>query len=51
VRGRYAANVHGFQTRLDAERPIGAESVLHPRIFDDDIVVRQIAGEIERARP
>jgi hypothetical protein len=36
---------------LDAQRPVGVEGILHPRILDDDVVVRQIAGEIERVRP
>jgi hypothetical protein len=31
---------------LDAERPVGAEGVLHPRLLDDDAVVREVAREI-----
>ena len=30
---------------------IGVEDVLHSRSLNDDIVMRQIAGEIERVRP
>ena len=40
-------HVHGSEAGLDAERPVGVESILHPWILDDDIVVRQIAREIE----
>ncbi len=45
LRGQH---VHGLQAGLDTELAIGVEGILHARLLDDEVVVHQVAGDIER---